>query len=376
MMRSAYRAPMKYYFDSDETHNVDWYFVPSTNPPMPFASAFTSAIYDREELPPPPIGEQFAPVPWLGGRPPYAVSTGGICGTQAQWQEGCSITDPIPADYPNTSIPICCSPPPQNPQGGIAIGGNATVTTPPNLCSDLPIYHVPMILSGEYVGGGSPGCVPWWGQAPNYELPVTYAIVPEWQGQVNVLTSGPNFCGNFAVLVNCSLAGPFSLNQQIFDSGTCDPSWMGCIPRGTIQEIQLSPFEAVFFNTSGSGAGWQWTLTEMSSTSLYVTTCCIRGFAALRTLTVSGGGLSGSFTTMPAYNRNGWQWNGQGVTGCGTGSFQLFVFCNLIGTSASWFLEVESGTCLHNDFLLQSANCDLPSIVFHSPSLGVTVTLT
>jgi hypothetical protein len=101
---------------------VEWYFVPDDRETIPFPHAFGNAIYERDEEPESPIGEQFDPVPWRGGQPPCPEPSKGLCGTQAQWQRGLSTDDPVPGVYPGTLVPRCCPPPLVGCCGGLVIG--------------------------------------------------------------------------------------------------------------------------------------------------------------------------------------------------------------------------------------------------------------
>lgn len=96
--------------------------MPDDRELVPFAHAFGSRLYDRDELPEPAIGERYAPVPWRGGKPPQVVADGGLCGSEEQWRIGALIDDPLPPAWPGTNIPRCCNPPPEAAAGGVALG--------------------------------------------------------------------------------------------------------------------------------------------------------------------------------------------------------------------------------------------------------------
>lgn len=120
---------------------VVWYFVPKTNTNLALDNHFYSRIWEREEDIPDPVGEQFRPHPWRGGLPPHAVSTGGLCGTPDQWRDGCLVSDPLPALWPGTLIPVCCQPPPPVLMGGVGIGGKlfASASSGATDCSECSV---------------------------------------------------------------------------------------------------------------------------------------------------------------------------------------------------------------------------------------------
>jgi len=163
MIRSCYKADMNFFIGSNVSTRVQWYFVPVTNPTLPYETAFYSRIYEREELPPEELGEQYHNHPWRGGLPPKPVSVGGICGTPDQWKFGCLDTDPIPPDYPNTQIPVCCNPPQPGPLlGGPAIGGQLSASASAAVTGCLPCPVAPLVWRLTIVGLSTtiafPGC--------------------------------------------------------------------------------------------------------------------------------------------------------------------------------------------------------------------------
>jgi len=122
VMRSAYEADFLFYHDSPKRRKVIWYFVPDNREVIPWAHAFGSQIYEREFGVDGELGEQFEPVPWRGGQAPCPEPAKGLCGTEQQWQNGLSISDPSPAAHPGTSVPVCCPKPLVGCCGGLAIG--------------------------------------------------------------------------------------------------------------------------------------------------------------------------------------------------------------------------------------------------------------
>jgi len=114
---------MRLYQDSDLVVPIEWFFVPADREVVPFSHAFGSRIYDRDDGPPPAIGEQYSPVPWRGGKPPGPVATGGLCGSAEQWSAGARVDDPLPDVWPGTQVSRCCKRPPNVAFGGEAVGG-------------------------------------------------------------------------------------------------------------------------------------------------------------------------------------------------------------------------------------------------------------
>lgn len=123
VLRSCYAVPFRFFHNAPDVQtDCEWYFVPDDRKVVPFAHAFGSRIYEREELPEWPIGERYQPHPWRGGQEPCPATRGGLCGGERQWQEGCSISVPSPAVWPGSLIPICCDQPSEVDCGGTAIG--------------------------------------------------------------------------------------------------------------------------------------------------------------------------------------------------------------------------------------------------------------
>lgn len=122
-----------------ELRRVHWYYAADKAAMMPWPSVFGSRIYERPEEPQPAIGEQFTPVPWRTGTPPYEVPRGGLCGNEHQWGGGASIADALPPNWPGSSVPRCCSPPVETWTGGTAVGGRP-LTAP--CCGLTPLPRV------------------------------------------------------------------------------------------------------------------------------------------------------------------------------------------------------------------------------------------
>lgn len=376
---------MKPYYDSSDTVNVDWYFVDGTTEGMPWASAFTSAIYDRKEDVPPTIGEQFEPVPWLGGRPPYPTAVGGLCGTMEQWQNGCSISDPLPDLYPNTLVPVCCSPPPEKPQGGQAVGGQATVNPPPSLCSPSTLVPINMCLAAEWIQPGSPPVNPPYGQGPVWTTELTFGTSGPniWGSGIFGVFNGATQCGSLQIQLFCDVGGvPYKLTGSLFQgSPPCPSSFDSLIPSGPLVELQTGPFQAVFIPIAGPNLGWKYTLTDNPNCPLY-TACCPLGFGATRTLTISGGGYSGSIT----YQGNQgppfafWQFISNAITGCGGSTFSAFVSCLFTPCGYDFVVQFGNPSCYNpgspgTQFAATSVNCSLPMIVWSGLPGGVTLTM-
>jgi hypothetical protein len=113
---------MRFYHDAATEIPVEWYFADEERKVLPFAHAFGSQIYEREEGEEGDLGERFNPHPWRGGQPPCPSPTGGPCGTPEEWANGVSIDKPAPRTWPGTNIPECCGRPIAAACGGIATG--------------------------------------------------------------------------------------------------------------------------------------------------------------------------------------------------------------------------------------------------------------
>lgn len=385
VLRSCYRADMQPYRDSNGKKRVVWYFVGPDNPPMPWASAFTSRVYDRKDEPPLPIGEQYAPVPWRGGLPPYNPPGPGLCGTREQWENGCHTSDPIPDNYPDSHVPICCGPPKQIPRGGIGYGGQAIVKPPPNLCVPPDPIPYSLCFSAEWIGPGSPSATPLYG------IPPVYKTVLNWTEAIpfsfSWVSPGYNFptphCGGFTFYMSCGNTGmPFTLANLTAESPPgCGGALITTVPYGTLQTLELSPVEITFLPTVGSGVGWLYTVSVDPNCPLY-SSCCPLGIGMTRTLTISGGGLSGSITSAGGYGINGVQWTflSTTITGCGGTLFEAIVTCVATPSSAVWAIQFFQ-TCYTPGspgqiYDATSWNCDLPEVEWIGLPGGVNIVMT
>lgn len=95
MVRSCYLSAMR--FGPKDVSPVAWFFVPITNPVMPFPHSFGSINYSQFKAQDGPLGElSKVKRPWLPGiRPPFfddprcPGSPTGFIGTYTQWRYGC-----------------------------------------------------------------------------------------------------------------------------------------------------------------------------------------------------------------------------------------------------------------------------------------------
>jgi len=140
VVRSCYGAKFKFFRDSSILTDVQWYFVPNDTPIIPFPIAFYSRVWEREDNLSPPIGEQNSPVPWKGGKSPGVTSTGGLCGSEAQWGIGSLTSDPVPSRHAGSLSLACCDSPPIVAFGGTATGG---VSQENFCCTFFPNPYVP-----------------------------------------------------------------------------------------------------------------------------------------------------------------------------------------------------------------------------------------
>lgn len=132
MLRSCYAAECRFYYDRpDVLTEIQWYFVPNDSQTVPYPSPFVSRIYDREDEIEPLLGETYSPVPWRGGLPPRAVSSGGLCGTADEWFRGVVYPFATRPVYPGTFIPTCCQAPVEMVIGGLIASGEVAN---PNCC--------------------------------------------------------------------------------------------------------------------------------------------------------------------------------------------------------------------------------------------------
>ena len=116
---------MKVFRDSDHMTEVLWYFVPENTPALSFPMAFSDSVWDKRNVEPLGIvGEDPNGHGYSKGLPPpaYAAPGPGFCGSLDQWENGCLTSDPIPADYPASFVPVCCAGVKTLPNGGAAAG--------------------------------------------------------------------------------------------------------------------------------------------------------------------------------------------------------------------------------------------------------------
>lgn len=176
---------MKFFRDSDDLSNVLWYFVPASKNCIPFGHAFGDTVWSlRNNDPPSSIGELPEGHGYSKGFPPpiYAnPESTTFCGSEDQWQNGARLTDPVPVNYPGSTLPVCC---PEaitvEPLGGTSFGRKfpanpclyafpnplpptAVVTWPAAAgCPDLAPILVPCPYSGHTtVLFGFPATIVW-----------------------------------------------------------------------------------------------------------------------------------------------------------------------------------------------------------------------
>ena len=369
---------MRFYSDSTDTIDVQWYFVSPKNPQMPWSSAFTSLIYERKDTIQPTLGERYRPVPWRGGLPPKALSVGGICGTVRQWQQGSVQSDPIPGFYPNTSIPVCCNPPPATVFGGIAIGGRFSGPVPVDICVPGPLIPEQVQANWRFTGSGPPPNLPFWGRAPDYTLLLGEATqIGALIWQTPFLRPPPALsgqCGFWQTLLNCD-AVPYTWHDFFTVPPTCpDTSWENLTPQGEETSLSITPFQIVYEIAAGAMAGWEITVTPAAPDSNYVTGCCPKGFGATRTLTVSGGGLAGSITTTAYVAGATWFFVGN-VSGCAH-PLSANLQCNSPGSGDLWSIQILNSLCIPAGlYVASTVNCDLPVITFDLPG-GISGVIT
>jgi len=125
ILRSAYQVSIRAFSDDPEkVTQIRWYRARPKAQMMPWASSFGSRVWEeRDGEGQEAIGEVYGTSQWRGGQIPSAMPTGGLCGSERQWQQGATAADPIPATWPGTNIPVCCSKPERQDLGGIALGG-------------------------------------------------------------------------------------------------------------------------------------------------------------------------------------------------------------------------------------------------------------
>jgi len=113
---------------------------------MPWAS--TQGIKNWEQLfPDTGIGEVIGRGRYYRGTDVFGARGAGICGTAAQWLDGCSPFDPLPPLDPLTGLPRCCGRGVDVLTGGSGAGGGS--------------IYVGVIFASGGSGGGGKGVTVW-----------------------------------------------------------------------------------------------------------------------------------------------------------------------------------------------------------------------
>lgn len=123
--------------DPSRLTRVRWYFVDQDVPFIQRPYFFGPRNWDLRDWIDDDLGEVQART-WKNGFPPFPQVRGREpCGSTEQWANGVSVNDPVPNDWFDSTVPICCPHPPIAVFGGEAIGG-ADTAMPCGPCDFLP----------------------------------------------------------------------------------------------------------------------------------------------------------------------------------------------------------------------------------------------
>ena len=336
---------------------------------MPFASAFGSALYERGEYRQNGIGERDSPRPWRGGSPPRPVPAVGLCGTEDQWQNGALTSDTAKAG--------CCPQPANFAGGSTSIGGTGTAV---NICLPNSIAGPTLELS-SVTDVRLPPCPCPTDPPPNLCL-FFDPVLGYWHTQIYPVYYGANtLCGTLTVNYGCYPLYPYFWQEWVtaysgFPGPGCTFWGVQCTPQlfplfGTITYDPLVitiPGDCYTFTITNNGDG----------TCGVYTNACPQAIAQKRTLTISGGGYSGSQVAYGAADGT-WTFTND-VAGCPSGTFSAVLSSSGDYGSAIWQISFPALMCLAiaigpGPFTATSTNCGLPSIVFTLPG-GITISIT
>lgn len=179
-MRYPVREKMRFWSDSDQLVEVQWFFVPEDTPYVPHPGPFRSRLFAKPEevnwihgpVFPGNLGERYfdTRIRVLGLRPPLAPPDHGEapCGSDSQWLDGSRIDLNLPLVPGLGGWPVCCDavplPPPIVPPPGCLfpkfIELDRDGTNPGNpywtehiwLCQQFPNHWVSIVR--DYPGEG------------------------------------------------------------------------------------------------------------------------------------------------------------------------------------------------------------------------------
>jgi hypothetical protein len=109
-LRSAYRTRVRFFSESEELTEVQWYFCKAGAAELPLLTPFRSLNWDIDYLGGlGPLGEVRGEArPWVNGSQVGNSLASNFCGTADQWHEGQPNppSDPVPVD--STGTLLCC----------------------------------------------------------------------------------------------------------------------------------------------------------------------------------------------------------------------------------------------------------------------------
>lgn len=114
LLRSCYRAPMRFFSESDQETTVQWYFVDQGTPFVPYPNSFVSCNWDTDPKGRLVIGDQAdLGRTWVNGARPPGIPNPPArpCGTAEQWLNGDAQPPAVPVPLSPEGVPLCCLPP-------------------------------------------------------------------------------------------------------------------------------------------------------------------------------------------------------------------------------------------------------------------------
>jgi len=202
--------------DPRRTISVQWYFTDPKTPTINLPSSFGTECWELgDKWTDNPVGE-LQPRTYEKGQPPFPIDTGKTpCGTSNQWQFGALSTDPMPGDYPFSTVPLCCPAPPQEMTGGVAIG-TINVAVRCGYCANIPnVAYVTAVnatcpVTGFVLNGVFPIRAP-----ATCRWPIPFPFGNLMQSDVFIVG------GNPVVLILACVDSPFTQYQLIAYSPSC-----------------------------------------------------------------------------------------------------------------------------------------------------------
>lgn len=110
LLRSCYKTKMRFFRDTEDLTNVEWYFVPDDSPLIGVVTPFCSTNWCQEPGPPDGIGEVPFDRAYSNGNGNPGGQSGRRCGSPEVWLRGLSLPPPVPVVLDSAGRLACCLP--------------------------------------------------------------------------------------------------------------------------------------------------------------------------------------------------------------------------------------------------------------------------